>query len=271
MSRYKKMFQKLSFLKEGCFVPFVVIGDPSLEMSLKIIETLIENGADALELGIPFSDPLADGPIIQKASLRALYKKNTFLQCFELIENIRNKYLHLPIGILLYANLVYNYGIKNFYYQCFRSGLDSVLIADIPIEEYEPFYKIANQYNINSIFICPPDADDSLLSKISLYAKGYIYLLSRPGVTGIEKKTISLSNIFIEKIKKYNSLPLLQGFGIENPTQIQKSILSGTNGVICGSAIIDIIEKNLNKEKKMINEIKNFTSKLKKATKFVQS
>ncbi|AYN24788.1 tryptophan synthase subunit alpha [Buchnera aphidicola] len=271
MSRYKKIFQKLSLIKEGCFVPFVVIGDPSLEMSLKIIETLIKNGADALELGIPFSDPLADGPTIQKASLRSLSNNNTILQCFEVIEKIRKKYPNLPIGILLYANLIYNYGIKNFYYQCFQCGLDSVLIADIPIEEYSPFYKIANQYDIDSIFICPPDADDVLLSKISLYAKGYIYLLSRLGVTGIEKKTTSLSNVFIKKIKKHSDLPLLQGFGIENSTQIQNSLLSGINGVICGSAIINIIEKNLKKEQNMINEIKNFSNKLKKATKFVKS
>ncbi|QCI24916.1 tryptophan synthase subunit alpha [Buchnera aphidicola (Rhopalosiphum padi)] len=271
MSRYKKTFQNLSFLKEGCFVPFVVIGDPSLETSLKIIETLIESGADALELGIPFSDPLADGPTIQNASLRSLSKKNTFLKCFEVIKNIRNKYLNLPIGILLYANLIYNYGIKNFYDKCFQSGIDSVLIADVPIEEYSYFYKIANRYDIDSIFICPPDADNIFLSKLSLYAKGYIYLLSRSGVTGIEKEIISLSNVFINRVKKYNSLPLLQGFGIGNAIQIQRSLLSGTNGVICGSAIINIIEKNLNKEQKMIDEIKNFAVKLKKATKFVQS
>lgn len=268
MSRYKRVFQKLSSLQEGCFVPFIVIGDPSLEISLTIIEALIESGADALELGIPFSDPLADGPIIQKASLRSLSKKNNFLKCFEVIKKVRKKYENLPIGILLYANLIYNQGIKNFYYQCSQCGVDSVLIADVPIEEYSPFYKAANQYFIDSIFICPPNSDNALLSKISLYGKGYIYLLSRSGVTGIHKKTTSLSNEFIKKIKKYSSLPLLQGFGIKNSAQIERSLLSGTDGIICGSAIINIIENNLNNEKKMINEIKNFSKILKRSTKF---
>ncbi|UPT14635.1 tryptophan synthase subunit alpha [Buchnera aphidicola] len=267
MSRYKKMFEKKNILKEGCFVPFVVIGDPSLETSIKIIDTLIENGSDALELGIPFSDPLADGPIIQKSNLRALSNNYSILKYFDVIQTLRKKYFNIPIGILLYANLIYNQGIKNFYQQCSKSDLDSVLIADVPIEEYDIFYKYANQFNINSIFICPPDANEKFLKQLSLYAKGYIYLLSRPGVTGIKEKTVSLPNKFIKKIKKYNTLPLLQGFGIKNSTQVKKSILSGTNGVICGSAIINIIEKNLSVEKDMIKKIKDFSFKLIQSTK----
>ncbi|QCI17097.1 tryptophan synthase subunit alpha [Buchnera aphidicola (Aphis helianthi)] len=269
MSRYKKMFEKKTLLKEGCFVPFVVIGDPSLNMSIKIIEILIKSGADALELGIPFSDPLADGPIIQKSNLRALSKNYGILKCFEIIQIIRKKYSNIPIGILLYANLIYSQGIKNFYKQCSKYDLDSVLIADVPIEEYSLFYKYANKFNIDSIFICPPDADDNFLSQLSSYARGYIYLLSRPGVTGIEKKTIALSNKFIKNVKKYNNIPLLQGFGIKNSIQIKKSILSGVNGVICGSAIINIIEKNLNKENEILNKIKNFSYKLIQSTKFI--
>jgi len=261
------MFKKTNLLQKGCFVPFIVMGDPSLETSIKIIETLIENGSDALELGIPFSDPLADGPIIQKSNLRALSNNYSISKYFEVIQIVRKKYFNLPIGILLYANLIYSQGIKSFYKQCLKYDLDSVLIADVPIEEYNIFYKYANKFNIDSIFICPPDADKKFLIQLSLYAKGYIYLLSRPGVTGIQKNTITLSNTFVKKVKKYNTLPLLQGFGIKNAIEVKKSILSGTNGVICGSAIINIIEKNLNKEKEMIKKIKNFSFKLIQATK----
>ncbi|WAI12032.1 MAG: tryptophan synthase subunit alpha [Buchnera aphidicola (Macrosiphum albifrons)] len=267
MSRYQKMFEKLSFSREGCFVPFVVLGDPSLKISIKIIETLIENGADALEVGIPFSDPLADGPIIQKANLRALSKKNTFFEYFQILKKIREKYKRLPIGILIYANLIYNQGLDNFYLQCFNSGLDSVLIADVPIEESKIFYKTANKYQINSIFICPPDADDHFLHKISLYATGFIYVLSRSGVTGIKNKTSSLSKKFIKRIKEHNSMPLLQGFGISKSTQVKKAISSGLSGIICGSAIIKIIEKYLNEENKMIQKIKELTNLLKISTK----
>ncbi|ACL30089.1 tryptophan synthase subunit alpha [Buchnera aphidicola str. APS (Acyrthosiphon pisum)] len=267
MNRYQETFKRLSCLKEGCFIPFVVLGDPSLETSIKIIETLIKSGADALEIGIPFSDPLADGPTVQKSNLRALSKNNTFFEYFKILKQLRKKNKKLPIGILIYANLVYNQGIDNFYFQCFNSGLDSVLIADVPIEESKIFYNIANKYKINPIFICPPDADADFLYKISLYAQGFIYVLSRPGVTGIKNNTIALPRDFINKIKKYNSVPLLQGFGISNPKQIKEAISSGLSGVICGSAIINIIEKYLNQEKKMIKEIKKFTHLLKLSTK----
>lgn len=267
MSRYQAIFKRLSLLKEGCFIPFIVLGDPSLEMSIRIINTLIENGADALEIGIPFSDPLADGPIIQKANLRALSKKNTFLEYFKILKKIREKNKRLPIGILIYANLIYNQGINNFYLQCFNSGLDSVLIADVPIEESEVFYKTAKNHQINSIFICPPDADEKFLYKISLYAQGFIYVLSRSGVTGINKKNFSLSEAFIKNIKKYNSIPLLQGFGISNSKQVKKAISSGLSGIICGSAIINIIEKYSHEEGIMIEKIKKFTNLLKIATK----
>ncbi|AWH90510.1 tryptophan synthase subunit alpha [Buchnera aphidicola (Melanaphis sacchari)] len=269
MNRYKRMFKELYLKKEGCFVPFVVIGDPSLEKSIEIIETLIDNGADALELGIPFSDPLADGPVIQKANIRSLKNKINIKKCFKIIKNVRKKYSKLPIGILIYSNLVHNEGIGNFYSECCEYGLDSVLIVDVPVEEYNIFYKNANQNNIDSIFICPPDANNDFLKKLSLYAKGYIYLLSRPGVTGIENKKTFLSRTFIDNVKKYTSIPLLQGFGIENSIQIKKSLLSGTNGVICGSAIVKIIEKNLYHEKKMINEIKKFILNSKESTKYL--
>ncbi|QCI24352.1 tryptophan synthase subunit alpha [Buchnera aphidicola (Muscaphis stroyani)] len=269
MNLYKKMFLKLSLLQEGCFVPFVVMGDPSLEMSIQIIETLVSNGADALEIGIPFSDPLADGPVIQKSNLRALSKNYTLSQYFNELKKIREKYPMLPIGILLYANLVYNRGIKKFYLDCFSAGISSVLIADVPIEESDLFYYTANKHKINSIFVCPPDANCSLIYNISKRAKGYIYLLSRPGVTGIQNNTQSLSKNFIKKIKKYSSVPLLQGFGISNSFQIKKSLQLGVSGVICGSAIIHIIETYLTEKEKMINQIRILTYKLKQSTKII--
>ncbi|QCI22139.1 tryptophan synthase subunit alpha [Buchnera aphidicola] len=267
MNRYQKVFDQLYKTKEGCFVPFIVLGDPYLEQSIKIIEVLIKNGANALEIGIPFSDPLADGPTIQKANLRALSNKNNFFQYFKTLKNIRKNNIYIPIGILIYANLIYNQGIDNFYAQCHNSGVDSVLIADVPIEESKIFYETANKYQINSIFICPPEADNNLLYKISLYAQGYIYVLSRSGVTGIENKNLLISKDFIKRIKKYNSIPLLQGFGISNIFQIKEAMSSGLSGVICGSAIINIIEKYLNEEDIMLLKIRNMVKKLKIATK----
>ena len=163
MERYESLFAQLKERKEGAFVPFVTLGDPGIEQSLKIIDTLIEAGADALELGIPFSDPLADGPTIQNATLRAFAAGVTPAQCFEMLALIRQKHPTIPIGLLMYANLVFNKGIDEFYAQCEKVGVDSVLVADVPVEESAPFRQAALRHNVAPIFICPPNADDDLL------------------------------------------------------------------------------------------------------------
>ncbi|CAL4042977.1 tryptophan synthase subunit alpha [Buchnera aphidicola] len=267
MNRYQLLFNKLKIKKEGCFIPFVTLGDPSIEISLKIINTLIKNGADALELGIPFSDPVADGIIVQKANLRALSSGITLKKCFKILSILRKENPTLPIGLLTYANIIFNKGIEDFYILCSHVGIDSVLITDVPIEESKYFYKLSVLYNINPVFICPPDADENLIRKIAIYSKGYIYLLSRLGVTGINKYKEKSLKETIKKLKKYNSTPIIQGFGISNIFQIKNSLLSGTSGVICGSIIIKIIEKNVFNLKKMFLNLIDLTKNLKNATK----
>ncbi len=144
-------------------------GDPGIEQSLKIIDTLIDAGADALELGVPFSDPLADGPTIQNANLRAFAAGVTPAQCFEMLALIREKHPTIPIGLLMYANLVFNNGIDAFYARCEQVGVDSVLVADVPVEE-SALPPAALRHNIAPIFICPPNADDDLLRRSHLTA-----------------------------------------------------------------------------------------------------
>lgn len=167
MERYDNAFAQLKARQEGAFVPFVTLGDPGPEQSLKIIDTLIDAGADALELGIPFSDPLADGPTIQNATLRAFAAGVTPSQCFEMLAAIRQKHPTIPIGLLMYANLVFSRGIDAFYAECARVGVDSVLVADVPVEESAPFRQAAMRHNVAPIFICPPNADDDLLRQIA--------------------------------------------------------------------------------------------------------
>ena len=179
MERYDNAFAQLKARQEGAFVPFVTLGDPGPEQSLKIIDTLIDAGADALELGIPFSDPLADGPTIQNATLRAFAAGVTPSQCFEMLAAIRQKHPTIPIGLLMYANLVFSRGIDAFYAECARVGVDSVLVADVPVEESAPFRQAAMRHNVAPIFICPPNADDDLLRQIASYGRGYTYLLRK--------------------------------------------------------------------------------------------
>ena len=266
-NRYENLFNSLDNKNEGAFIPFVTIGDPTKEISLKIIETLIDSGADALELGIPFSDPLADGPTIQNANLRALNSNITPKDCFDIIKQIRVKYPKIPIGLLVYANLVYSNGIEDFYLKCSNSGVDSVLIADVPIHESRDFLKVTNNLNIQQVFIATPDANNDLLKEISLKGSGYTYLLSRVGVTGTESSANMPVNEILDKLKEYNAPKPILGFGISKPEQIKEAIKSGAYGAISGSATVKIIENNLNNIDVMLQELSSFVTIMKKATK----
>ncbi|HEF0076442.1 MULTISPECIES: tryptophan synthase subunit alpha [Citrobacter] len=266
MERYENLFAQLKERKEGAFVPFVTLGDPSVEQSLKIIDTLIEAGADALELGIPFSDPLADGPTIQEATLRAFAAGVTPSQCFEMLALIRQKHPTIPIGLLMYANLVFSKGIDEFYAQCEKVGVDSVLVADVPVEESAPFRTAALRHNVAPIFICPPNADEELLRQIAAHGRGYTYLLSRAGVTGAENRAALPLHHLVEKLKEFNAPPSLQGFGISAPEQVTGAIEAGAAGAISGSAIVKIIEKNVAAPEQMLAELKAFVSAMKAAT-----
>lgn len=266
MDRYQKLFKNLKNKNEGAFIPFIVLGDPNKKLSIRIIENLIDAGADALELGIPFSDPLADGPTIQKASFRSLNSGTNMNSCFEMISIIRNKYKKIPIGLLVYANLVFNKGIDNFYSDCSRNNVDSILIPDLPVEESKFFLKFSKYYKVSQIFICPPNANDDLIYKISNYGGAYIYLSSRSGITGAENSAHLPLTHLIEKLKKYKSPPILQGFGISQPQHISMALKLGLSGSIVGSAIIKIIENNIDDVSKMLNEIKFFVKNMKTAT-----
>ncbi|HGJ5872542.1 MAG TPA: tryptophan synthase subunit alpha [Arsenophonus apicola] len=266
MDRYQQLFKRLNDKNQGAFVPFVTLGDPNAEMSLKIIDTLIEAQADALEIGIPFSDPLADGPTIQKANLRALNANIMPTRCFELLSQIRKKHPLLPIGLLVYANLVFSNGIDNFYAQCQNSDIDSVLIADVPMNESEPFRISAVRHNIAPIFICPPNADEQLLRKIALYGRGYTYLLSRSGVTGTEKKAHIPVSQLLTKLQDYHAAPPLLGFGITEPKQVTEAIKNGVVGTISGSAVVKIIETYHQQPDILLVKLKQFVLQMKMAT-----
>ncbi|WP_297198403.1 tryptophan synthase subunit alpha [uncultured Pluralibacter sp.] len=266
MERYDNLFAELKNRREGAFVPFVTLGDPNPGQSLKIIDTLIEAGADALELGIPFSDPLADGPTIQGATLRAFAAGVTPTQCFEMLATIRQKHPTIPIGLLMYANLVFNRGIDNFYAECARAGVDSVLVADVPVEESAEFRQAALRHGVAPIFICPPNADDALLRQIASYGRGYTYLLSRAGVTGAENRAALPLHHLVEKLAEYRAAPPLQGFGISSPDQVTAALDAGAAGAISGSATVKIIENNVNDYPAMLSQLKAFAESMKAAT-----
>lgn len=266
MSRYNNLFEKLKSKNEGAFIPFVTIGDPNKELSFEIIDTLVQSGADALELGIPFSDPLADGPTIQEANIRALDSGITPDDCFEILTKIRNKYQDIPIGLLLYANLVYANGIENFYKKCLNAGVDSILIADVPVHESKEFRDIAEKVGISQIFIAPPDANENLLKQVSQLGSGYTYLLSRVGVTGAETVANMPVEEVLRKLKEYNAPEPILGFGISTPEQVAKAIKAGATGAISGSATVKIIQNNLSDKSEMLKKLGAFVKDMKSNT-----
>ncbi len=266
MDRYQTLFTQLAKKNQGAFVPFVTIGDPNPALSYQIMETLIESGADALELGIPFSDPLADGPTIQAANIRALENKTTPAVCFELIAKIRTKYPDTPIGLLVYANLVFANGIDYFYALCQQAGVDSVLIADVPTNESHPFRQSAIEHNIHPIFIAPPSASDETLQTVASLSSGYTYLLSRAGVTGAETKADMPVAQLLERLNQFNAPPAILGFGISEPDQVAQAIKSGAAGAISGSATVKIIEQHQNDPAVLLDSLSSFIHSMKVAT-----
>ncbi len=220
------------------FIPFAVLGDPNKEKSLEIVKTLIENGADALELGFPFSDPPADGPVIQEADMRALKAGIRVSDCFELLRDIR-KITSIPIGLLIYYNLVLQRGIDKFYKDCADAGVNSVLIADLPLEHADEVVSIAKKHSIAPVFLISELSDDERIRSIAKVSGGYLYVVSYLGVTGVEDSVLEGKiKDTIERARKHTDLPLCVGFGINSTAQAQAAVKAGADGVIVGSRIV---------------------------------
>ncbi len=265
-SRYQDTFTTLKQNNQGAFVPFVTIGDPNPEQSLAVIDTLVQAGADALELGIPFSDPSADGPTIQAANDRALEAGTTPTICFDILKKIRAKHPKTPIGLLLYANLVVSNGIETFYKKCKDAGVDSVLIADVPLRESVRFKSAANEAGIQAIFIAPPNGSPQTLANVAKQTQGYTYLLSRAGVTGTEAKVQMPVEHLITTLKEQQAAPLLLGFGIATPADAKAGLAAGADGIISGSAVVKFIEDNLASPQVMLEQLSDFVTSMKSAT-----
>lgn len=249
MSRYDRLFAALDSRNEGAFVPFIMLGDPDPETSFEIISTAIEAGADALELGVPFSDPIADGPTIQGSHVRALDGGATVDKALAQIRRVREAYPEVPIGMLIYSNVPYVRGLDSFYREFKEAGADSVLLPDVPVREGEPFARAAEAAGIDPIFIAPAQAAESTLEGVAARSKGYIYAVSRHGVTGTEREseTTGLKGV-IDNVKRFGGPPILLGFGISSPQHVADAIAAGAAGAITGSAITNVINRHVEGE-----------------------
>jgi len=263
MSRIAKVFDKPG---KTAFIGFTVGGDPDKDACIRIAKALIDGGTDILELGIPFSDPVADGPTIQRADDRALAAGTTPSAIFEIVKKIR-KYSDVPLVFLTYYNIVYRRGIEKFYREAHEAGVDGILIADIPVEESDEVMEIAAQYGIDQIFLITQTTSDERIKKIVAHARGYLYLVSVLGVTGVRDQVSSGAIDLLRRVRKHTDLPLALGFGISTPEHAKTCTAAGADGVIVGSAIVDIIERNLGNPGAMERELREFVSRMKNATK----
>ena len=243
MSRYSEMFSRLREAGEGAFVPFVMLGDPTPELSEEVVEALINGGADALELGAPFSDPVADGPTIQRAHIRALEAGAGFADALAVVGRVRARHAEIPIGLLVYGNVPFAVGPQKFYEACAKAGVDSVLLPDVPVREGGPFSAAARDAGVDAVYIAPPSADARTLDAVAASSRGYVYAVSRAGVTGTEHaaSTAGLA-ASVARLRADASAPVMLGFGISRPDQVAEAIAAGADGAISGSATVKIVE-----------------------------
>ncbi|MCB1052959.1 MAG: tryptophan synthase subunit alpha [Acidobacteria bacterium] len=267
MNRYEAMFSRVKAKGEGAFIPFAMLGDPDPETSFAIIQAMIEGGADGLELGMPFSDPVADGPTIQLAAQRALAHGFENPQAsLDLVRRVRVANPQIPIGLLTYANLAFHAGIAQFYQNCAAAGVDSVLLADVPVCEGAAFSEAAITAGIDPVFIAPPNANAQQLDGLARLGRGYSYVVTRYGVTGAQQSLQLQHDQLLQALKQRNAPPPVMGFGISNRDAVRAAIRSGAAGAISGSALVQIIERHLADRDTLIPAIRSAVADLKAGT-----
>lgn len=267
-NRFENRFAKLKAKNEGAFLPFVTLCDPDYKTSFEILKAILKGGADALELGFPFSDPCADGPVIQNADKRALNSGASTDDFFNLIKDIRAVDDEVPISILVYANVVVARGINKFFADAKSAGIDAVLIPDIPsnmLNTCEDFEKCARENGVNTVLIAPPNADDATIRTIAAKSQGYTYILSRFGITGTDNTFGKPVNV-IRGIKENGGAAPVLGFGISTPDHVRQALEIGCAGAIAGSGCVKIIEDNLNDVPSLLSKLEAYVASMKAAT-----
>ena len=227
-----------AFNKGKVFVPFITGGDPDIETTYELVKAMAENGADLIEIGIPFSDPIAEGPVIQEADIRALASGTTTDGLFDLVERLRRE-IDIPLLFMTYANPIYVYGQERFMKRCAKVGIDGVIVPDVPFEEKAEFSDVCSENGIELISMIAPTSNDRI-ETIAREAKGFIYCVSSLGVTGVRSEINTDIGTMVEHVKSVTDTPVAVGFGISTPEQAKK--MAGlSDGAIVGSAIVKLV------------------------------
>ncbi|MBO6149811.1 MAG: tryptophan synthase subunit alpha [Clostridium sp.] len=233
MSRIAEAFQK-----GKAFIPFITCGDPDLETTGKVVRAAVENGADLIELGIPFSDPTAEGPVIQEANVRALAGGVTTDKIFDFVRDLRRD-VHIPLVFMTYANVVFSYGAERFISACRDIGIDGLILPDLPFEEKEEFLPVCRKYDVALISMIAPTSENRIAA-IAKEAEGFLYIVSSLGVTGVRSEIKTDLSAIMKVVREHTDVPCAIGFGISRPEQARK-MSEISDGVIVGSAIIKLL------------------------------
>ncbi len=268
INRIDKKFRKLKSMNQKALICYVVAGYPDIRTSEDIITSLINGGADIIEIGIPFSDPIADGSAIQDAIQNSLTSGTTPDMCLELASRIRKTFPDIPLIIMTYSNILFRKGYIQFAQQAKESGIDGFIVPDIPIEEAKEYLDSVKKIGISAIFLVSPNTSEKRLKIISKICTGFLYVISIFGTTGERKGFDEYTIESIKRVKKViaDNLPLAVGFGISNPQHVRYMIDAGADGAIIGSAIIKKIKETENKDL-LLNTLNRFAHEMKNSCK----
>ena len=263
-----KKFQELSKKNESALICYALAGYPDIKTTKEIISTMVDGGADIIEIGIPFSDPIADGPTIQEASYNALIKGITPPKSLEIIHDIKKKYPQLPLVAMTYSNILVRVGFSKFMQEAKRCGIDGFILADMPIEESEEYIKEASNLGLATIFMVSPNTKEQRIKSIASKSSGFLYVVSVIGITGMRESFEKYTANNITKVKEIianSSIPVAVGFGISNPSHCKFMINAGADAIIVASAIISTIEHYREDKKRMLQELQSFVLSMKNA------
>ena len=260
MNRIDKKFQELRNQGASAFMPYVCAGDPNPELTPKLFLALEESGADLIELGVPFSDPIADGPTIQRASERALTHRISLQQILEIVADLRPQ-TEIPIALMSYYNPIFRMGEKAFCKAAYEAGVDGLIVPDLPPEQAQLLLEVAPQYNLATIFLVAPTSPPERMQLIASVSTGFIYCVSVTGVTGARAMLSDEVAPMIAELRKHTDMPICVGFGISTPEQATQ-VAQIADGAIVASAIINVYEEDIDDEVKLLSAVKRFAADL---------
>ena len=261
-SRIQEKFRQLRGASAKGLVIYLTAGDPSLDATGSLLEAVDRGGADIIELGIPFSDPLADGPVIQRASERALASGTSLRKVLQLLPEWRER-VHAPIVLFSYYNPILQYGLEDFAHDASNAGADGVLAVDLSPEEAGPYIETMRKWNLDAIFLAAPTSTDERLRRVADASTGFLYLIARAGVTGERCQMSQSTRPLIERVRKMTRLPLAVGFGLSSPEQV-RAVQEWADAAVVGSAVVRTIEEHFSSEG--AEAIERYVSWLKQGT-----